>query len=430
MKKIIILLFTITTGLLFTLTTTYAYTPVDEVGLFYRQLEVPHNDPYYMKYSYNTLPHYSSYTFELTTFDYGSVTFIEMNTATNFVLWGYEYIMDYYPTNEPYLNLILYGQLRIRGMYEDGVSLKPYSFISDKGFQLLYNAEDNATDEGTNNVLHILDFNGDVLHTIDLTNINPNVTTFSIQPLDLSNPTFSWEVGNSTLTEITSNYFGLEMGLINSPTPATTISGLASLLYDDFDTNYEPNSNHVYMFDVYNASLLRTYPSLPNIYLQSVALLIWEYEKDYDGVIVKQNLYMYTRDGQQVWYTDYINSLEEFNITVPNDQYTLGYNEGRASIEIINERLREREFERGYTDARAYFGIYLEEIGMWRTATIWGQTEYQRGLQASNQESYDEGYRVGARESFLGSLDKWIVPVIFIVIVVGGFFALRGRRDN
>src|SRR5690554_7552135 len=99
---------------------------------------------------------------------------------------------------------------------------------------------------------------------------------------------------------------------------------------------------------------------------------------------------MYTRDGQQVWYTDYINSPEEFNITVPNDQYTLGYNEGRASIEIINERLREREYNRGYFEARDYFGKYIDVNDIWVSATLWGQTEYQRGLQASQQESYDE----------------------------------------
>lgn len=427
MKKILILFSLMFISFITVIQTTYAYTPVDEVGLFYRQLD----DPFTLEYNYHTLPQMSSYTFGLVNFDYDNLIYEIYEVSDSEIdLFGYEHTMDYYPSAEPYLNLILYGSMRISGFYEQGTGLESYSFVSDKGFQLLYNAEWNSTDEGTNNVLHILDFTGDVLHSIDITNVNPNVTTFTIQPLDLTNPVSTWEVGNSTLTEITSNYFGLEMGLINDPTPATTIAGLASLLYNDFDSNYGPNSNHTYIFDVYNASLLRTNPSIPNIYLPSIALLIWEYEKDYDGVIVKENLYMYSREGHQNWQIDYINAPEDFNITVPNDQYTLGYNEGRASVEIINERLREREYQRGYTEARNYFGKYIDVNDIWVPATLWGNSEYQRGLQASNQESYDEGYRVGANESFLGSLDTWIVPAIFIVIVVGGFFALRGRREN
>lgn len=438
MKKILILISLLSLSGLLLINTTYAFGNDVNHGPVYQYVYEDINEDFHV--AYDVLPSPTPvYTFELVDTVFGAVTYRDFNNLTTEIdiyNWMYQNETNgvQFPQFQDTYSTVIYGSLRISGMEDDGVSLNPWSFITSEGFQFVYEGWfDSGTtfnDPVLDPTLSIYDFNDNLLHIIDLESVIYDVTTFVLEPIDLTNPVSTWEVGNSTLTEITSNYFGLEMGLINSSTPATTIAGLASLLYADFDTNYDPNSNHVYIFDVYNASLIRTNPQLPSIYLPSIALLIWEYEKDYDGVIVKENLFMYTRWGEQVWHTDYINNPEEFNITVPNDQYTLGYNEGRASIEIINQRLLEREYNRGYFEARNYFGKYIEVNDIWVTATLWGNSEYQRGLQASNQESYDEGYRVGANESFLGSFDKWIVPAIFIVIVVGGFFALRGRREN
>lgn len=437
MKKILILISLLALSGFLLLKPTYAFGNDVNHGPVYQYVYEDINTNFHV--AYDVLPGATSYTFELVDTVFGAVTYRDFNNPTTEIdiyNWLYQTATNIgqFPQFEDTYSTVIYGSLRISGLYDNGSSLEPWSYITSEGFQFVYEGWQDIGPTFNEPVLdptiRIYDFNDNLLHIIDLESVIYDVTTFVLEPIDLTNPTFSWEVGNSTLTEITSNYFGLEMGLINSSTPATTISGLASLLYADFDTNYGPNSNHTYIFDVYNASLLRTNPSIPNIYLPSIALLIWEYEKDYDGVIVKENLYMYSREGHLNWQVDYINNPEDFNITVPNDQYTLGYNEGRASVEIINERLREREYQRGYVEARNYFGKYIDVNDIWVTATLWGTTEYQRGLNASQQESYDEGYRVGAKESFLGSLDTWIVPAIFIVIVVGGFFALRGRREN
>lgn len=436
MKKILILISLLSLSGFLLLKPTYAFGNDVNHGPVYQYVYEDVNTNFHV--AYDVLPGATSYTFELVDTVFGAVTYRDFNNPTtelDIYNWLYQTATNIgqFPQFDDTYSTVIYGSLRISGMEDDGLSLEPWSYITSEGFQFVYEGWQDTgptfNEPVLDPTLRIYDFNDNLLHIIDLESVVYDVTTFILEPIDLSNPVSTWEVGNSTLTEITPNYFGLEMGLINNPIPATTISGLASLLYNDFDTNYDPNSKHLYIFDVYNASLLRTNPSIPNIYLPSIALLIWEYEKDYDGVIVKENLYMYSREGHLNWQVDYINNPEDFNITVPNDQYTLGFNEGRASVEIINQRLLEREYQRGYTEARNYFGKYIDVNDIWVTATLWGNTEYQRGLNASQQESFDEGYRVGANESFIGSLDKWIVPAIFIVIVLGGFFALRGRRD-
>lgn len=56
---------------------------------------------------------------------------------------------------------------------------------------------------------------------------------------------------------------------------------------------------------------------------------------------------------------------------------------------------------------------------------------YAQGMQVSQSEAYNEGYRNGANQSFMGSLNKWIVPAIIIVMLLGGFFAIaRKKRDG
>ena len=56
---------------------------------------------------------------------------------------------------------------------------------------------------------------------------------------------------------------------------------------------------------------------------------------------------------------------------------------------------------------------------------------YDDGLQVSAGEAYDRGYTDGANESFIASIDKWIVPSIIIVMLVGGFFTIaRQKRDG
>lgn len=115
------------------------------------------------------------------------------------------------------------------------------------------------------------------------------------------------------------------------------------------------------------------------------------------------------------------NSIELKRYTQNYDSYSVGYTEGYNAGVVTGEIT-------GYNNGRNDFGILYN--GQWRDAIYYGNIRYSEGINASNQESYDAGYIDGSKDSFMASIEKWIVPAIFIVIVVGGFFALRGRREN
>src|SRR5690554_81981 len=256
MKKILILISLLSLSSLLLLNTTYAFSNNLDHGPVYQYVYEDINTNFHVAYDVLPTPNGTTYVFELVDTVFGVVTYRDFNNPSTEIAiynWLYQNATNpsHFPNYTDTYTTVIYGSLRISGMYEDGVSLEPWSFITNEGFQFVYEGWQDTgptfNEPVLDPVLYIYDFNDVLLHTIDLDSVIYDVTTFRIEPLDLSNPVSTWEVGNSTLTEITSNYFGLEMGLINSSTPATTISGLASLLYDDFDTNYDPNSNHVYI---------------------------------------------------------------------------------------------------------------------------------------------------------------------------------------
>lgn len=115
------------------------------------------------------------------------------------------------------------------------------------------------------------------------------------------------------------------------------------------------------------------------------------------------------------------NSIELKRYTQNYDSYSVGYVEGYDAGKVAGEPI-------GYNKGREDFGILYN--GQWRDAIYYGNIRYTEGINASDQESYDTGYLDGSKDSFMASIEKWIVPAIFIVIVLGGFFALRGRREN
>lgn len=59
---------------------------------------------------------------------------------------------------------------------------------------------------------------------------------------------------------------------------------------------------------------------------------------------------------------------------------------------------------------------------------------YQAGIDAGNPAIYQEGYLAGQKDIFYSKFDKWIVPAIVIVIILGGFVAISvnksRRRDD
>lgn len=95
------------------------------------------------------------------------------------------------------------------------------------------------------------------------------------------------------------------------------------------------------------------------------------------------------------------------------DGYDSGYNNG---------------YNKGYENARHEFGRYHN--GEWLTSEQWGNIEYNRGLQASHSEAFDEGYLKGSNDSFLANIKNWIVPAIIVVIILGGFVTIIQKRKE
>lgn len=148
---------------------------------------------------------------------------------------------------------------------------------------------------------------------------------------------------------------------------------------------------------------------------------VWTFNNERFYLWVKQDYYTSTgsifSDGllrMQV-------SLPSYPITTTDVEGLLrsSYNEGYTNAWFDAER-----------DFQLIFDSLVEDIK--REARAEGeQIGYNRGVQSSQQEAYEEGRLIGANESFLANFDKWIVPAIIIVMFVGGFFAVvRMKRDS
>ena len=85
-------------------------------------------------------------------------------------------------------------------------------------------------------------------------------------------------------------------------------------------------------------------------------------------------------------------------------------------------------YDAGYTDGANDYGIIYDDDLV--DADFWGWVEYQRGLQASNQEAFNAGYNKGSNDSFSSKLSDWIVPAIIVVIILGGFVTIIQKRKD
>ena len=82
-------------------------------------------------------------------------------------------------------------------------------------------------------------------------------------------------------------------------------------------------------------------------------------------------------------------------------------------------------FLQGFNKGRAEYGIYFGDV--WRTAEWYGDYQYNKGL--SENEAYEQGLK-DAQKTALGSIDKWIVPAIIVVIILGGFVTIIQKRKD
>ena len=55
---------------------------------------------------------------------------------------------------------------------------------------------------------------------------------------------------------------------------------------------------------------------------------------------------------------------------------------------------------------------------------------YDLGLQVSQGEAYDKGYQDGYNESFIATIDNWLVPAIIIVMLLVGYFAIARKKQD
>jgi hypothetical protein len=99
--------------------------------------------------------------------------------------------------------------------------------------------------------------------------------------------------------------------------------------------------------------------------------------------------------------------------------YSVGYNDGRdVGFDQGFDQGKTAGIDEGYTNGKTD-----------------GYTEgYNAGVQAQNPAIYDDGYNAGYKEgsekSFMSNLDKWIVPAIITVMVLGAFVSIRIRRNG
>lgn len=139
----------------------------------------------------------------------------------------------------------------------------------------------------------------------------------------------------------------------------------------------------------------------------------------------------YVAEWNDVAYVGYGDLLEIYQDAWWNG-YDKGYDEGSdygygLGVSESYDVGKEAGKTEGYNNGRNDYGIFYN--GQWRDATYYGDIRFTEGTQVADQEIYDNGYLEGSKDIFLSNFDKWIVPAIFIVLVLGGLIAFRGRRD-
>lgn len=176
--------------------------------------------------------------------------------------------------------------------------------------------------------------------------------------------------------------------------------------------------------------------------------IAWSIDDGVLCIIVKQSYIIGEPDLMIEYIVNNIN-IQTWIIYNPNQDYVRGYNDGYENG--YNEGYEEGE-SAGFNDGwdEGYYNGSIEGFELGEQAGyldgydvghedgyIYGynygynqghDVGYSSGLQASQSEAYQDGYLKGAEESFISNFDKWIVPAIIIIMIVGGFFAVVRRK--
>lgn len=133
--------------------------------------------------------------------------------------------------------------------------------------------------------------------------------------------------------------------------------------------------------------------------------------------------------------------LDDLKSLYSTSQYDAGFREGfGAGYEAGLEEADENAYNDGYNDARLTFGIKIDDT--WYTANEWGNIQYDEGYNdglgdgalLNDEEIYNEAYNKGLKEGrndkFYTGIEKWLVPAIIVVVVLGGVLSIIAKKKE
>lgn len=186
---------------------------------------------------------------------------------------------------------------------------------------------------------------------------------------------------------------------------------------------------NIQSIDIQNVTTGINYTNLIPIYeYHPNPRFIWRFDYDFfqEG---KNTLYLYKITISVSGVTETIDLTRPLTITAIDSQLyaDIYYEVESHSYNEAYDSGYEIGYDNGY--AEAYDKGY--DVGYNEAYDIGYNDGYDKGLNISQGEAYEKGYKDGSNKSFIGTIDKWLVPSIIIVMLIGGFFAIaRKKRDG
>lgn len=133
--------------------------------------------------------------------------------------------------------------------------------------------------------------------------------------------------------------------------------------------------------------------------------------------------------------------VDDLKSLYSTSQYDAGFREGySAGYDAGLDMADENAYNEGYNDARLTYGKKIDDI--WYTASEWGSEQYNEGYNdglgdgalLNDEEIYNDGYNKGLNEGrndkFYSGIEKWLVPAIIVVIVLGGVLSIAVKKKE
>lgn len=170
-----------------------------------------------------------------------------------------------------------------------------------------------------------------------------------------------------------------------------------------------------------------------------------EFENFYDLTIEDKNDLIGSRfvwsDGAgffvKVGEIELYTLMDDLKSLYSTSQYNAGFREGfGAGYDAGLEEADENAYNDGYNDARLTYGKKIDDT--WYTASEWGSEQYNEGYDdglrdgalTNDEEIYEIGYNDGRNDKFYTGIEKWLVPAIIVVIVLGGVLSIIAKKKE